>query len=173
MFERQVTRDAGHPLHDVEATEPCREHEVASFSQIVRPQWVEREFGRVEVAPAEVVGIDDAQHLRRAVEIPVVGGRDDVDGPGCAGKPCAPTASPPISTYSTAPSESAAISSSGANIRLAAQVRLQLSGDTAESDGLLETLGHRALEVAPAVLGSCRLVATDPRLDRMIVRHRE
>src|SRR5215208_7759833 len=71
------------------------------------------------------------------------------------------------------PSVSAAISSSGANIRLAAQVGLQLRGDTAQSGGLFEALGHRALEIAPAVLGSCRLVTTDPRLDRTIVRHRE
>jgi hypothetical protein len=79
----------------------------------------------------------------------------------------------PISTYSTPPSPSAASSSSGAKIRLAAQVRLQLRGDTAQSHGLFQTLGRRRLEVAPKVLGSCRLVATDARLDRMIVRHRE
>src|SRR5215216_2600129 len=71
----------------------------------------------------------------------------------------------------TRPSVSAAISSSGANIRLAAQAGLELRGDTAEPHGLLETLGHRALEVAPPVFGSRRLVAADPRLDRLLVRH--
>jgi hypothetical protein len=42
----------------------CPEHEVAAFSQIVRLLWVERELGRVEVARAEVVRLDDAQHVR-------------------------------------------------------------------------------------------------------------
>ena len=69
-------------------------------------------------------------------------------------------------------SASAAISSSSANVRLAAQVGLQLRGDTANSHGLFQTLGHRTLKVAPTVLGSCRLVAADPGLDRVIVRHR-
>ena len=86
MLECQVARDAGHPLHDVEPAEPCRENEVAAFSQVVRLERVEWELGRVEVARAEVVRLDHAQHVRQAVQVPTVGRGDDVDVLGCARK---------------------------------------------------------------------------------------
>ena len=50
-----------------EATEPCREHEVAAFPQIAGLQRVEWELGRVEVARAEVGRFDRAQHIRGSV----------------------------------------------------------------------------------------------------------
>ena len=51
-----------------------------------RVRWVERELGRVEVARAKVVRLDHAQHVRQAVEVPGVGGGDDVDVLGDARK---------------------------------------------------------------------------------------
>ena len=162
VLERSVTGHAGHPLHDVEPAEPSAEHEVPSFSQIVRLQRVERELGRIEVPGLEVTSVDLAQDGGQTPEVGLIGRRDDGEVLGRPRDPCAPTANPPIRTYSTPPSASAAISSSGANIRVAAQIRCELRGQAAQSHRLLKSLGHRALQIPAAILGSRRLIATDP-----------
>src|SRR3954471_12695984 len=87
------------------------------------------------------------------------------------GKPCAPTARPPISTYSTPASARAAISSSGANIRRTTEVVLELGRDAAQPDGLRQARRHRAIcGLLPIRLASS-LVLPHPPLYSLAVRH--
>src|SRR3954463_1017975 len=65
---------------------------------------------------------------------------------------------------------SAAISSSGANIWV--EVLLELSGEAAQPNGLLQSNGHGPLRVSAPGLRPGRVVASDPRVSRIRVGHR-
>src|SRR3954449_2836952 len=87
------------------------------------------------------------------------------------GKPCAPTARPPISTYSMPASARAAISSSGANIGCATEVVLELGRDAAQPDGLRQARRHRAIGSLLPIRLASSLVLPHPPLYSLAVRH--
>src|SRR5687767_11504137 len=73
--------------------------------------------------------------------------------------------------YSTSASARATISSSGANIRFAFQVPLELGGDATQSHRLLQALGHRPFPIPPAILRPRRLVSADPPTHGLALGH--
>jgi hypothetical protein len=115
--------------------------------------------------------IERAQHVREALEVAAVRRRDDVDVLRGTRKPVRRDRQPADQRIQRPASASAAINSSGVNIRLAAQVVLDLGGDAAQRNGLLQARGHRPLRVPSAILRTGRLVATNPTLDSLSVGH--